>query len=130
MPPCPCARAGSKGNRAKPCSTLSASLANAAHKHAPPEAASARAVSAPPEVAVPTPSALFRLPKPNQWRSANMVALRYARRALEFVVNASEWPCWARGRSLAARGGGRARFPALTHRGGFQGTPVPSVQLR
>jgi hypothetical protein len=67
--------------------TLPASLAHPAHKHAPPEAASARAVSAPPEVAVPTPSAVFRLPKPNQWRTANMVALRCARRALGVVVN-------------------------------------------
>ena len=60
---------------------LSASLAHAAHKHAPPEAASASAPSAPPDVAVSAPSAVFRLAKPNQWRTANMVALRSARRA-------------------------------------------------
>ena len=28
---------------------------------------------------------------------------------------------------MAARGGGRARVPALTHRGGFQGNPVPTA---
>ena len=95
MRPCPCARAGSEGVRAKAAAAnLSASLAHAAQKHAPPEAASARAVSAPSDVAVPAPSAVFWLPKPNQSsRGALLTWWRFAPPAARFNL----WSTRARG---------------------------------
>jgi hypothetical protein len=62
---------------------------------------------------VPAPSAVFRPPKPNQWRTANMVALRSGRCARVLAVHACTGPSWARGRGLAASGGARGGCRAV-----------------